>query len=203
MATLALISATTTYVRNRGVRHSISTVITTFLVGRRRWLVTCEDLRKWEGARPGVPGLELRLACRDDIPRLRRLSRWPADGPEAWLEPGRYLFLALLGDEVVAYRGLTVDVHPLVSKVLRLREGQIYEADVYTVPQHRRRGISRDLNIVAAPLLVARGYRQALGLQRLHAREAIYASRAKGIPHIGLVSRTHVLGWGWLRFDPV
>lgn len=203
MATLTLISATTTYVRNRGIRRACSTAITAFLVGRRRWLVTCEDLTRWDGAQPDVPGVEFRLTGREDIPRLRRLSRWPADGPEAWLESGRYLFLALQGGDVVAYRGLTADAHPLVSKVLQLREDQIYEADVYTVPAHRRRGISRALNIAAAPFLIARGYRQAIGLQRLNAREAIFASRAKGIPHIGLVSRTNVLGWGWLRFDPV
>jgi GNAT superfamily N-acetyltransferase len=203
MSASLILAGATTYLKNRGVRRAVSTAVTAFLVGRRRWLVTCEDLTKWQGARPDVPGVELRLACRDDIPRLRRLPRWPADGPEAWMEPGRYLFLALQGDEVLAYRGLVTEVHPLVSAVLPLRADQVYESDVYTIAQHRRRGISRALNIASAPFLLTRGYREALGLQRLNAREAIFASRAKGIPHIGMITRTQVLGWVWLRFDPV
>lgn len=199
---VTLISATT-YLRNKGLRRFAGTAVATFLIGRRRWYVTREDLTSWSGAEPRVPGLQIGLASEKDLAALRRLPQWPSDGPEAWFTPERFLFLALKDGEVISYRGLTTGVHPLVRDVLKLRPDQIYEADIYTVPEFRRRGISRALNIVAAPLLLSRGYREAISLQRTNAVEAIAASRAKGVPHVGVITRTQVLGMAWLRFDPL
>jgi hypothetical protein len=52
------------------------------------------------------------------------------------------------------------------------------------------------------PLLTARGFSEVLGIHRVDNQDTIAAVRAKGIPRIGTIIRTRVLGRTSFTYEP-
>jgi L-amino acid N-acyltransferase YncA len=89
-----------------------------------------------------------------------------------------------------------------MAAFFRLRPDQVYVHDIYTVPEWRRRGVTRDLMIESNRQLLALGYRELFSLQELDNHDAIATMRANGIHHIGMLTRTCLLFHVAFSFDP-
>lgn len=191
------------YVRNNGLRRSLAKFFCAYVAGRQRWYLTCEDLTRYAGTAL-VPGpYEYRFATRDDLPRMSAFeTRMSRSILRAWF--GReYLFFITLYDGLpVSYRTLSPLVHPGVVGAITLRPGQIFMVDEFTVPAFRRRGITRQMAIAMTPSLLARGYREVLGIHRTDNDDTVKAAGAKGIPRVGTITRSCFLGSVSFRFEP-
>jgi hypothetical protein len=117
-----------------------------------------------------------------------------------WCGP-RYFFLTLIDGQPVSYRCLSTLVHPGVEGFVRLRPDQIFMVDEYTVPVFRRRGITRRIAAAMAPTLVARGFREVVGIHRVDNGDTIAAVETKGIPRVGTVTRWCVPWYVWFTFE--
>jgi hypothetical protein len=191
------------YLRNNGARRSAAKFVARYLAGRQRWNMTCEDLTRHLGAPLPAGGYELRFARPADLPLMDAFARRMA--PEilrAWYGPDYFFFLALKEGRPVAYRCLSRQLHPGVAGFVRLRRHQLFMVDEFTVPALRRRGLSRRLAIAMTPALVARGYREVLGVHRLDNADTVAAVRAKGLEWLGIVARFRLPWRVWFAFDP-
>jgi hypothetical protein len=191
------------YLRNNGVWRSLGKLVAGHLLGRQRWYLTREDLVRYAAA-PLEPGdEELRFATPADLPAMAAFARrmHPAT-LESWLGPRFFFFVALRDGQPVSYRCLSTAVHPGVAGFVRLRPDQVFMVDEFTVPAHRRRGITRRMAIAMAPALTARGYRQVLGIHRMDNHDTIAAARAKGVERLGVVTRWRLLDRSWCTFTP-
>ena len=176
------------YLRNNGARRSAAK-----FVARTRHLG------------PSLPaaGYELRFARPADLPLMDAFARRMA--PEilrAWYGADYFFFLVLKDGRPVAYRCLSRQLHPGVAGFVRLRRHQLFMVDKFTVPALRRRGLSRRLAIAMTPALVARGYREVLGVHRLDNDDTVAAVRAKGLERLGIVARFRLPWRVWFAFDP-
>jgi GNAT superfamily N-acetyltransferase len=205
MSLLSLPSASEAllYVRNNGLRRSIAKAMTGYIAGRQRWYMTREDLTRYVGQTVEESDFEYRFARRDDVPRMEALTRRMSPGILAlWCGADYYFFLTLRDGQPVSYRCLSRLVHPGVVGFVRLRSDQIFMVDEYTVPEFRRRGITRQMAIAMAPLLLELGYREVLGIHRTDNHDTVAAARAKGIPRIGTVTRTCLLWRITFSYEP-
>jgi len=119
-----------------------------------------------------------------------------------WCGPRYFFFLTLIDGQPVSYRCLSTLVHPGVEGFVRLRPDQIFMVDEYTVPVFRRRGITRRIAAAMAPTLVARGFREVVGIHRVDNGDTIAAVEAKGIPRVGTVTRGACRGTSGSRSRP-
>ena len=92
-------------------------------------------------------------------------------------------------------------IHPGVEGFVRLRPDQIFMVDEFTAPPFRRRGITRRMAAAMAPALVARGFREVVGIHRVDNHDTIAAVEAKGIPRVGTVTRWCVPWHVWFTFE--
>lgn len=191
------------YLRNNGLRRSIAKAMTGYIVGRQRWYMTREDLTRYVGQTVEDNGFDYRFARQEDVPRMEGFTtRMSPDILALWCGADYYFFLTLRDGEPVSYRCLSRLVHPGVVGLVRLRPDQIFMVDEYTVPAFRRRGITRQMAIAMAPLLLELGYREVLGIHRTDNHDTIAAARAKGIPRIGTVTRTCFLWRITFSYEP-
>jgi hypothetical protein len=191
------------YLRNNGPTRAAAKFLSGYFAGRQRWHMTFEDVTRYLGEPLDAGGYELRFATRADLPLMDAFARRIAPAILAtWCGPGYFFFVALNDGRPVAYRCLSRLVHPGVVGFVRLRTDQIFMVDEYTVPALRRRGLTRRMAIAMTPALVAHGYREVLGIHRVDNHATIAATRAKGIPRLGVVSRFRLPGRVWFAFDP-
>ena len=145
----------------------------------------------------------MRFATTADLARMEAFTRrMPPAALASWLGPRFFFFLALKEGQPVSYRCLSTSVHAGVAEFVRLRPDQVFMVDEFTVPALRRRGITRRLTVAMTPALVARGFRQVLGIHRLDDHDTIAAARAKGVERVGVVTRCCVLRRTWFTFEP-
>ena len=191
------------YLRHNGLRRSITKALTGYIAGRQRWYMTREDLTRYAGQAVEDRGFEYRFAREDDIPRMRGFTRRMSPRVlSLWCGEDYCFFLTLRDGEAVSYRCLSRLVHPGVVGFVRLRPDQIFMVDEYTVPEFRRRGLTRQMTIAMAPFLLDRGFRVVLGIHRTDNEDTIAAARAKGIPRIGTVTRTCLLSRITFSYEP-
>lgn len=183
------------YLKNNGLRRSLGKLVSAYIVGHQKWYLTREDLARYIGVPVVARGLEFRAARLDDVPAMHAFaSRMSRQTLRTWCGPDYYFFITLKDGVPISYRCLSRLVHPGVIGFIQLRPDQIFMVDEFTAPEFRRRGITRQMAIAMAPLLVAHGFREVFGIHRVDNHDTIAAVRAKGIPRIGTVTRWCVLG---------
>lgn len=191
------------YLKNNGFGRSLGKVLSAYVLGRQKWYLTREDLTRYAGLPVAPGGFEIRAARLDDLPALQTFTtRMSRQALRAWCGRDYYFFIALHAGVPVSYRCLSRHVHPGVVGFIRLAPYQIFMVDEFTVPEFRRRGITRQLAIAMAPLLGARGFREVLGIHRVDNQDTIAAVRAKDIPRIGTVTRLRMLGRTSFTYEP-
>jgi GNAT superfamily N-acetyltransferase len=172
-------------------------------VGRQAWYLTREDLTAHGRAGIQAEGFELRFATRADLPAMegfrRRVTR---ETLERWCGPGYFFFIALAAGAPVSYRCLSPLVHPGVAGFIAPGPDQIFMVDEFTVPEFRRRGLTRHLAGAMTPFLLPHGYREVLGIHRTDNHDTIAAVKAKQIPRVGTIIRWRFLWWTWFRLLP-
>lgn len=190
------------YVRRRGIRRACTKFLTGYLLGRERWYLTIEDLRQWVGAPLRRTDLEFRAARVDDLPLMAPFTaRQHPRTLRAWLGPDYFFFIALADGRPVTYRCLGRAVARTVEGVIQLGRHQLFVVDEFTVPSHRRRGITRQLAIATNPPLIARGFREVVGIHSIDNENTIAATRAKGIATIGTLSCLRVAWKRWFAYE--
>lgn len=193
------------YLRHRGLARTIVKFVTMYVVGRQRWYVTRSDIAALL-ERPPLPagdGLEFRAARPDDLPLIEAFPRQTAATYRSWLRPGYLLFLALHEGCPIAYRCLSTIPSPWVAGFFRLRPDQIYSVDVFTLPEYRRRRAAARLRIAMAPVLLGRGFREVLSIQRPDNAESNAYTDRTGIARIGVLTRTCIAGRVRFSFTPL
>lgn len=191
------------YLKNNGVRRSLGKLVAGYIAGRQRWYITRENLTRYVGLSVVSNGFELRFARSEDLPRMPAFTtRISLDTLRTWCGPDYFFFLALKDGEAVSYRCLSTLVHPGVVGFVSLRQDQIFMVDEFTAPEFRRRGITRQMAIAMTPFLLGRGYREVLGIHRVDNYDTISAVRAKGIPTVGILTRTCFLWKTSFRYKP-
>jgi hypothetical protein len=201
---LPTLSEARLYLRTRGIRATLSKAGVAYVAGRLTWNVTVEDLLRWVGVPRREDGLEIRPARPEDLPRMERFwIRQPQETLQRWLGSTFFFFIALLGQDPISYRCLSrLVAHPAVAGALQLRPDQLFMVDEFTSPPYRRQGITRQLAIATNPLVLAEGYRQVIGLHHADNADTVAATRAKGIPTVGTLTRYRVGPASWLTYSP-
>ncbi len=184
------------YLRRTGLVAAAAKVFSAFVIGRRRWYITREDLTRWHDLRAEAPaGVELRYAREADLPTMARfVERQYPETLRAWCSPDHYFFIAVCNGEAIAYRCLARTVHPLIEGFLTLAPHQLYVVDEFTAPAFRRRGLTRQLAIAMNPRLRMAGFSEVIGIHRTDNEATRAATRAKAIPTVGTLTRWCVLG---------
>jgi len=191
------------YLQNNGLQRSLGKLVSAYIVGRQRWYLTREDLTRYIGVPVGAPGLEFRPARLDDVAVMHAFTtRMSRQTLRTWCCPNYHFFLTLKDGVPISYRCLSRLIHPGVVGFIQLRPHQIFMVDEFTVPEFRRRGVTRQMAIAMAPLLVAHGFHEVFGIHRVDNHDTIAAVRAKGIPRLGTVTRWCVLGKTSFTYEP-
>ena len=121
--------------------------VTSYIAGRRKWCLQHDDIARLAMESRRRANLEIRLAVSADLPSLYALERRISSTYPFGSASGHFLFLALVEGVPIAFRHLGTSAPPRVANVLRLRANQIYVQDIYTCPEWRRRGVTRELTI--------------------------------------------------------
>ena len=188
--------------RNNGLAHSLGKFLATYVAGRQRWYMTSEDLQRYLDWPAPAGSEEFRFAAAADLPAMGAFTgRMTPEILAEWCGPRYFFFLTLIDGQPVSYRCLSTLVHPGVEGFVRLRPDQIFMVDEFTVPAFRRRGITRRMAAAMTPTLVARGFREVVGIHRVDNGDTIAATEAKGIPRVGTVTRWCVPWQVWFTFE--
>jgi hypothetical protein len=183
------------YLRRRGLKRAAGKLMSAYAVGRQEWYLTIEDLSQWVGVPFEPNGLEFREARPEDLPRMRGFTaRQHVRTLATWSREDHFFFIAVRDGVPISYRCLSTRVHLDVRDAIRLRAHQLFVVDEYTVPSHRRRGITRLLAIATNPIVMARGYREVVGVHRTDNDDTIAATRRKAIVTLGTLTCSR-LGW--------
>jgi GNAT superfamily N-acetyltransferase len=102
--------------------------------------------------------IRFRLATAADRPDIEALSRHGR--PVTIMEDGDWLFVAEHGDRIIATRvyNCAIPPHGLLSRVIDLKPGQVYMADLFIAPAYRNQSVGRHLALYADRFLAGRGY---------------------------------------------
>lgn len=182
------------YLLNNGLWRSLVKGLAVYVAGRQRWYLTREDLTLYAGRPVEAPGFQFRPAQLADVPRMKPfMQRMPEAVLRRWCEPGYFFFVTWKGDEVISYRCLSTYVHPGVDGFVRLAPTQLFMVDEFTVPEYRRRGITRQMAYAMNPWVLAHGFSEVLGVHRTDNYDTIAATRAKGVARLGTITRARLL----------
>lgn len=191
------------YFLNNGLWRSLAKGLAVYLIGRQRWYLTREDLITYAGSPVDAPGYTFRRAELADIPRMGPfMERMPEGVLRRWCEPGYYFFVTWKGEDVVSYRCLSTFVHPGVDGFFRLQPKQLFMVDEFTVPQYRRRGITRQMAYAMNPWVLSCGFNEVLGVHRTDNHDTIAATRAKGVTRMGTITRWRLFTTTRFSFEP-
>jgi GNAT superfamily N-acetyltransferase len=155
------------YLRRRGPRATIRALAERYVFRSYAAVVVATDIS-------GPPITErlgdivFRLATPDDLASLGELDRRGRGAAlqEEIADSGDWLFVACHGQRIVAIRRCSraVPEHSLISRVVELKAGQVWGADIYCVPEYRNRGIGGHLALFGERYLASLGYRQLFGV---------------------------------------
>jgi GNAT superfamily N-acetyltransferase len=194
--------ATANALARRDIRNGdLKKFVTLYIAGRRKWYLVRDDIARLAMESRRRATLEIRLAVPSDLPSLYALERRYSSTYSSGLASGHFLFLALVEGVPIAFRHLGTSAPPRVADFLRLRANQIYVHDIYTCPEWRRRGVTRELMIESNRHLLSLGYQELFSLQELDNRDSIATMQANGLRRVGILTRTCVLGHITFSFD--
>ncbi len=202
---MAPIAEAVDYLKSHGARHTARRLFEAYVSGHRRAYLLQSNYEVVGGLPLRDEGLVFRFARPDDMAALARtFAPVSAATFRTWLGPNHFLYLALAGGELAAYRCDATIVPPSIRPVLRLRPDQVFMVDIATAPAFRRQGITRRIRIAMAREMLRLGYRDSWGLQRPLNREALTAfdRTPDVIQRFGTLTRTTVLGRVRFRVTP-
>jgi GNAT superfamily N-acetyltransferase len=177
------------YARRHGIRRTASRLVRAVIYSRERIYLTRGDLVA-EAAQPlTTDGFEVRRARADD-PLVKAFPHLTAAKVSTWLGPDHLWFVLLR----VGYRCVSTHVDRSVSGFLRLRPHQAYTVFIYTHPAFRRHGLSHVLRVAIARELVRHGFREVWSAESPTNYDTLIATERRGLPRVGTLTRTCVLG---------
>jgi GNAT superfamily N-acetyltransferase len=185
--------------RRHGALHTLRVLARRCVYGSHEFVITRARL----GGPPvdeHVGDIAFRMAREADLARLGELDRFGRRGSMARAaveEDGDWLFVGCHADRIVALRLVARDVppHGVVHKVVKLSPDQVWEKELFCLPEYRGRGIARELSLFSDRALAAQGYTELFGIisvdntasLRLHARKGVdfacYASYRRFLTH--------------------
>jgi hypothetical protein len=149
-----------------------------------------------------VGNIVLRLATRSDLERLDELERYGRGSIQRrYVEEGTdWLFVACDDERVVATeRASRVVRDRLASRVVRLRDGQLWSADGFCLPEYRNQGISRQLGMFGQRFLAAQGYKESFGSIAVTNTPSLRMARRAGATPAYHISYVRILFWERIR----
>lgn len=192
------------YARSYGLRRTWGLVSWTYLFSHRHWYV----FYKKPAAPLAIPAddeFRYRLATPEDATRLVVFDAYcPRGQVRDWLgDEGTYMFIALEGDEPVAFN--CVGRRPITPPFSRmtLASNQLWVKDAYALPQFRQRHISARLlryrNVVLRRLgfdeVIAAVLENNIGSLRL-----TYDADVRLVQRVSDL-RVGGFGWTWIEED--
>ena len=185
------------YFRHRGLMPAIQTIIDRYLYRSHRCIIDHCAL-----AGPPVDDhvgdIVLRLATPSDLDRLDEFERYGRGSIQrAYVtKDNDWLFVACHGARIVATRRVSRVVRDgLISRVVQLRQGQLWAADVFCLPEYRNQGIGRHLALFGDRFLASLGYEERFGHVAVSNTPSLRLSRHKGNQPVYYVSYFRVLFW--------
>ena len=117
----------------------------------------------WPDVTPKLP-VTLRRATEADLVRFEgHVPAWELRYFRRRLSHGRYCFLALDGENLAAYCWATTQVEFDVDNLeMKLKEGDVYLDDAYTLPAYRRQGIQTAVHVYRLAYLRDMGCQRAV-----------------------------------------
>lgn len=149
-----------------------------------------------------VGDVVLRVATPSDLARLDDLDdHGRGKTHRLYVERDNdWLFVACHGDRIVATRRLSLTVRDgLMSRVVRLKPGQVWACHVFCLPDYRNQGIGRHLQLFGDRYLAAIGYTGRFGSIVSTNAPSIRIARYSGSRPCYDVSHTRVLCFERLR----
>jgi hypothetical protein len=188
-------------VRRWGVPRALYALLMEAL---RRWVGLHLMVVIWRRATPETmpitlpPGIDVRLATRDELlaacqdPALD-LTR---DFVELALDKGDFCVAAFAGDRIVAYtwRAFSPTQHSPGLWVAFEKPGERYGYKSLTRPEYRGQHLLTAVALFADPLVVARGYPEAISFVESDNFPSLHANLRHGNRRIGYAGFFHLRG---------
>lgn len=200
------VSHVSKHFRRQGARHTLRLLVRRCLCGSNEFVITRASL----GGPPveeGVDDIMFRLASRFDLAKLGEFDRYGRHGRMARasvVEDHDWLFVASHSERIVATRliGRNVPPHGIMHKVVKLAPGQVWEKEMFCLPEYRGRGIARRLSLFSDRYLAAQGYTQLLGVIAARNVPSLRMHVHKGVEFVCYVSYSRLLVHERLRISP-
>jgi GNAT superfamily N-acetyltransferase len=110
------------------------------------------------------------------------------------------LFVACHGDRILATRRCGLEVRdPLAARVVQLRPGQVWVADLFCLPEYRSHGVGTHLILFTDRELAVQRYTEVLAAVDAGNISSLRASRSTGFDFPFYVSYVRVLRYERLR----
>jgi GNAT superfamily N-acetyltransferase len=170
---------------------------------RREFLVTVKDLT---GPLPPIsplPGVAWRRLTDPDVPRLLAASPTLSAGEVARRRrEGQQCWIGWRGDTAAHWRWETDGTAylPYLRRSVRPLDGDLWVADVYTHPSHRRRGLYTTATVMAMHRARELGHRRLIGLIAGWNRPALRVAETK--LQRAVIGSVGYWGLGW-RQSPI
>ena len=157
-------------------------------------------------AGPSVPDrvgkIVLRLATESDLDHLDELEEYGRGSIQRrYVKEGTdWLFVACDDERVVATERASRVVRDwIASRVVQLRDGQLWSADAFCLPEYRSQGISRQLGMFGQRFLAAQGYKESFGSIAVENTPALRMARRAGVTFAYHISYVRILFWERIR----
>jgi GNAT superfamily N-acetyltransferase len=185
------------HLRRQGARHTVKLLVRRCLCGAKEFVITRASLA-------GPPIAErlgeivFRLATRADLARLTEFDRYDRHGVMARAsveEDHDWLFVACHAERIVAMRlvGRNVPPHGIMHKVVKLAPGQVWEKEMFCLPEYRGRGIACRLSLFSDRHLAGQGYTELLGVVAARNIASLRMHVHKGVEFVCYVSYSRLL----------
>jgi GNAT superfamily N-acetyltransferase len=192
------------YARSRGLRRTWGAVSAICLFSHRRWYVFYKKLAV-PLAIPADDEFQYRLATPEDATRLVVFDAYCPHGQvRDWLGDGdTYMFIALEGDEPVAFNCVgRCPVTPPFSR-LTLASNQLFVKDAYALPQFRKRHISSRLIRYRNMVLRRLGFDEVIAAifeNNIASLRLTYDADVRLVQRVSDL-RVGGFGWTWIEED--
>ena len=189
------------YVSPRGFIAAVCAVVNRYIYRSEAVVIVRATLA---GPPPAdhIDDIVFRRATAADLNRLEELDRYGRGSIQrAYVQNDNdWLFVACHGDRIVAVRRYSTRVRdPRVSRVVALRPGQVWSADIFALPEYRSQGIGRSLAVFADRYMASRNYTELLGAISASNEPSIRLSLGKGTELLHYVSYKRLFGYERVR----
>jgi GNAT superfamily N-acetyltransferase len=192
--------------RRQGALHTARVLTRRCLYGSHEFLITRARLGG-PAVDDRVGDIDFRPAGKADLARLGELDHF---GRRGWMaraaveEDGDWLFIACQTDRIVAMRLVAHDVppHGVVRKVITLSPDQVWEKELFCLPEYRGRGIARHLSLYGDRCLAAQGYTELLGIISVDNTSSLRMHVRKGVDFACYASYRRLLTYERLQISP-